>query len=91
MYNSYNWGGYLIWRGYRVFIDGRADVYLDDFMDEYVLAYQMRGDWRRPLDRYDVDYILIETGASFDSLLEASDEWVSVYRDDLAVVYVRAA
>jgi hypothetical protein len=90
MYNSYNWGGYLLWRGYPVFIDGRADVYLDAFMDEYVLAYQLRGDWRRPLDRYDVDYILIEQDASFTTLLEESDEWMQAYADEQAAIFVRA-
>ena len=90
MYNSYNWGGYLLWRGYEVYIDGRADVYLDEFMDEYNLAYQLRGDWRRPLERFDVEYILIESGASLESLLEASDEWTRVYRDDQAVIFVRS-
>lgn len=90
MYNTYNWGGYLLWRGYKVYIDGRADVYMDAFMDEYVLAYQLRGDWRRPLDRFNVEYILIESGASFESLLEVSDEWTRVYRDKQAVIFVRA-
>jgi hypothetical protein len=80
----------LLWQGYKVFIDGRADVYLDDFMDEYVLAYQLRGDWRRPLDRYDVDYVLIERDASFALLLEASEEWTRAYQDDMAVIFVRA-
>ena len=89
MYNSYNWGGYLLWRGYKVFIDGRADVYLDEFMNEYVLAYQLRGDWRRPLDKFGVDYILIESGASLEALLQVSDEWERVYRDDQAVVFLR--
>ncbi|MBN1936780.1 MAG: hypothetical protein JW934_19120, partial [Anaerolineae bacterium] len=91
MYNSYNWGGYLLWRGYKVFIDGRADVYLDDFMNEYVLAYQLRGDWRVPLDRFDVDYVLIERGASLATLLAQTDEWVQVYEDNLAAIFVRAA
>jgi hypothetical protein len=91
MYNSYNWGGYLLWRGYPVFIDGRADVYMDAFMDEYVLAYQLRGDWRRPLEHYAVDYVLIESGASLEALLEASDEWTRVYRDDLAVIFIRSS
>ena len=90
MYNSYNWGGYLLWRGYRVFIDGRADVYLDDFMNEYVLAYQLRGDWRQPLNKYSVDYVLIERDASLATLLEEADtEWTRVYQDDLAVIYTR--
>lgn len=90
MYNSYNWGGYLLWRGYPVFIDGRADVYLDAFMDEYVMAYQLRGEWQQPLDRYAVDYILIESGASLEALLEASAGWTRVYRDEQAVIFERA-
>jgi len=89
MYNSYNWGGYLLWRGYRVFIDGRADVYLDDFMNEYVLAYQLRGDWRQPLDKYAVDYVLIEREASLATLLEASREWTRAYQDNMAVIFTR--
>jgi len=88
--NSYNWGGYLLWRGFKVFIDGRADVYLDAFMDEYVLAYQLRGDWRQPLERYGVDYVLIESGASLSTLLQESKEWTLAYRDDVAVIFERA-
>ena len=90
MYNSYNWGGYLLWLGYEVYIDGRADVYLDEFMDEYNLAYLSLGDWRRPLERFDVEYILIESGIPFATLLEATDEWTRAYRDEQAVIYVRA-
>lgn len=37
-YNAYGWGGYLIWRDVPVFIDGRADVYGDDFMYLYFQA-----------------------------------------------------
>ncbi len=37
IYNEYVWGGYLIWRicpDYRVYIDGRADVYGDKLEEE---------------------------------------------------------
>jgi hypothetical protein len=89
IYNSYNWGGYLIWRGYPVFIDGRADVYMDEFMDEYVEAYQLRGNWRRPLDRYNVDVVLIESDSSLATLLTVSEEWVEIYRDEMAAIFDR--
>jgi hypothetical protein len=89
VYNSYNWGGYLIWESIPVYIDGRADVYMDAFMDEYVLAYQLRGDWRVPLDRYDVDYVLIESGASLGRVLEEAPEWSRVYEDEVAVIFLR--
>ncbi len=89
MYNSYNWGGYLLWRGYPVFIDGRADVYMDEFINYYLLAYRVRADWRRPLDEYNVDYVLIESDASLATLLEADVGWKRVYRDDIAVIFCR--
>jgi hypothetical protein len=89
VYNSYNWGGYLIWKGFPVYIDGRADVYMDAFMDEYVLAYQLRGDWRVPLETYDVDYVLIERGASLGRVLAEVPEWERVYEDEVAVIFVR--
>ena len=90
IYNSYNWGGYLTWRRIPVYIDGRADVYGDAFMDQYVRAFQVRGDWRAPLDDYDVEVVLIERESSLATLLHESVEWARVYQDDLAVVFVRA-
>ena len=90
MYNSYNWGGYLIWKGFPVFIDGRADVYGDAFIDEYMLAYWLHGDWRVPLDRYSVEYVLVESNLAFARLLEEAADWKCVYRDEVAVIFVRA-
>ncbi len=34
--NEYNFGGFLIFNGVRPFIDGRADMYGDKFLDEYI-------------------------------------------------------
>src|SRR4030095_9251321 len=42
MFNDYNWGGYLFWSLYperQVFIDGRADVYSDSFLFDYMNTY----------------------------------------------------
>ena len=44
----------------------------------------------KTLDRFGVEYILIDSGASFEALLEASREWTRAYRDDQAVIFVRA-
>ncbi|HUM71962.1 MAG TPA: hypothetical protein PLK31_24300, partial [Chloroflexota bacterium] len=56
-YNSYNWGGYLIWRGLPVFVDGRADVYGDDFLFYYRQAFDAAPQWRAPLDDLDLTYV----------------------------------
>ncbi len=89
IYNSYDWGGYLIWRGFKVFIDGRADVYLDDFINQYALAYLIQDDWRVPLNKFSVDYILIERQAPLAILLRETDEWRQIYKDDLAIILSR--
>lgn len=89
IYNSYNWGGYLIWRELPVFVDGRADVYGDDFLLFYRRTYDMKQNWQEPLDEYDVDYVLIEAFHPLATLLEASPGWRETYRDRLAVVFVR--
>ncbi len=87
-YNSYNWGGYLIWRGLPVFIDGRADVYGDDFMVYYRQTMDLRANWRDPLRDYDIDYILMERGSELFTLLDASGEWREIYADDIARIYI---
>jgi hypothetical protein len=89
-YNSYNWGGYLIWRGVPVFVDGRADVYGDPFLLYYRRTFDVRPGWQEPLDEYDVDYVLMENGTPLTAVLAASPDWTEVYADDLAQIFVRA-
>lgn len=37
LFNSYNWGGYLLWAlpEYPVFVDGRADLYGDEILSQW--------------------------------------------------------
>lgn len=92
IFNSYNWGGYLIGELYpqhRVFIDSRADLYGDDFIHEYLKAYFVRPNWREPLDKYGVKYVLIEENSPLATLLRASGEWRVLYADPVAVLLER--
>lgn len=88
-YNSYNWGGYLIWRGLPVFVDGRADVYGDDFLFYYRQAFDAGPQWRAPLDDFAVTYVLMERDSPLLTVLAASGDWQQVYQDELAQIYVR--
>ena len=88
-YNSYNWGGYLIWRGLPVFVDGRADVYGDDFLHNYRLTFDSSLKWQEPLDQYQVDYLLMERGDPLNTLLATSSDWQEEYSDDVAQIFVR--
>lgn len=88
-YNSYNWGGYLIWRGFPVFIDGRADVYGDEFIFYYLQTMELQEDWQEPLDDYEIDYVIMETGSALNTLLTVSSEWEELYKDDVAQILIR--
>jgi hypothetical protein len=92
MFNSYNWGGYLIWYlypDYPVFIDGRTDLYDDEFIRQYVKVTLARPDWREVLDQYSVNFVLIESDSILVAFLEESDEWQCIYTDDMATIFIR--
>lgn len=88
-FNSYNWGGYLIWRGIPVFVDGRADVYGDDFLHYYRRTFDLSSRWQEPLDDFDVDYVLVEKFSPLVTLLQSSEAWQQTYLDDVAAIFTR--
>jgi hypothetical protein len=88
-YNHFDWGGYLIWRGVPVFIDGRPDMYGDEFMLMYMQTLAVTPEWRDPLNTYAVDYVLTKSEGSLRILLTESDDWQEVYDDGVACVFDR--
>jgi hypothetical protein len=92
MFNSYNWGGYLLWAlpEYPVFVDGRTDLYDDAVIGEWVQVMRAADGWQDVLDEYGVNLILVEAGSTLDRVLERELGWLNRYRDDQAVIYVRA-
>jgi hypothetical protein len=92
IYNRYGWGGYLIYQlypEYRVYIDGRADVYGDAFFTETMHTYDGLGNWREPLNKYGIQTIIIDPDVALSSLLRSDNEWSKVYEDDQAVIFRR--
>jgi hypothetical protein len=92
IYNRYGWGGYLIRRlypNYRVYIDGRADVYGDSFTLEAVRTYDGHPEWRKPLERLGVRTVIISPNAALSSLLREDHQWTKVFEDKQAVIFTR--
>lgn len=92
IFNWYDWGGYLIWKLYperRVYIDGRADVYGDAFIEEFLRASKGQGDWREPLRRYDIRTVIVKTDSPLASLLIKEEGWSKAFEDAQAVVLVK--
>src|SRR6185369_2438529 len=94
IYNRYGWGGYLIYQlypEYRVYIDGRADVYGDAFFTEAMQVYDGVGNWKEPLDRYGIQTVIIDPNVALSTLLRSGNEWSKVYEDDQAVIFTRSS
>jgi hypothetical protein len=89
--NSYTSGGYLIYMGIPVFIDGRADLYGESFTKQYVEAMELRTADSLPklLDKYRITWTLLEPGNSATSLLDHLPGWRRLYADETAVVHVK--
>ena len=90
--NDYNWGGYLIWKlhpAYPVYIDGRADLYGDDFLEKFAETYQVRARWREQLGRWDIRTVLLPPDAPLVSALLMDPQWIQLYADPVAVILTR--
>ena len=90
LFNSYNWGGYLIWElpEKPVFVDGRTDLYGDELIEEWVEVVQAGANWQEILRDWNVDVILLEPERPVVRLLEEND-WVLRYQDNQAVVFTK--
>jgi hypothetical protein len=92
LFNTYDWGGYLIWRTYptyRVFIDGRADVYGDKFIFDFVNIYHAEAGWEDTLNQQGVHTILVESNSPLATIIRRQPEWHIAFEDITSVIFIR--
>jgi hypothetical protein len=91
--NHYNWGGYVIWKlypEYRVFIDGRADLYGDDFMNRFAdLYYLKKSDWYVAFETYGIQTVMMPPDAPLIEGLRFKNDWEQQYADAQVVVLAK--
>jgi len=89
IFNSYNWGGYLIWRlypDYLSYVDGRTDLFGDRILDIYLSTWLARPSWEDELQEKGIRLVLIEPDAPLAHALEAKG-WLLEFQDLQSVVY----
>jgi hypothetical protein len=92
--NHYNWGGYMIWKlypRYRVYIDGRADVYGDSLMRDFASAYYLSDDWQTILQRAEIRTVMLPPDAPLITGLRSHPGWKQVYSDSQATIMVKVS
>jgi hypothetical protein len=92
LFNSYDFGGYLIWRlypRYRVYIDGRTELYGHTFLNNFIQVYQADIDPRAALDHDHIRTVLVEPGSGLAGFLRKQNDWKRVYEDRVAAIFTR--
>jgi hypothetical protein len=90
VFNSEAYGGYLIFSGVPVFIDGRIEMYGNDFLAAYLAAEG--GDAAALaglLDRYHIAWTLLQAQSPAVAALDRMSGWRRAYADGQAVIFVR--
>ena len=89
--NSYAFGGYLIFRGVPVFVDGRSDMFGDEFLSEAGRAFALSSPHAlvRLMAKYQIGWTMLAPQAAVVELLDHLPEWQRIYTDSIAVVHVR--
>jgi hypothetical protein len=89
----YDWGGYAIWKlypSYRVFVDGRADLYGDDLLRQSIqTVVEIRTGWRDVLDRWKLQAVLVPPSCALTQALLLDPDWHVAFRDSQAIILLR--
>ena len=93
VFNSYDFGGYLLASGVPTFIDGRTELYGEKFFVDHVNATMLTEPENlfRLLRDYQIEATLIRTESPANKLLDHVDGWQRIYSDNIATVYLRKA
>jgi hypothetical protein len=93
MFNSYDYGGYLIYRlapHWKVCVDGRADVYGDKFLLDFLEIYEGKPSWREKFRKLSIDFAIVSKDAPIRQLLLADGSFQEVFVDEQHSVLQRS-
>ncbi len=95
-FNNHDLGAYLIWREFprfKAFLDCRSSIYDPEFLDEYQDAARSASGFRLLAAKYPLNFAAVlhvaGDGGNFASILYQDPEWIPVYLDQAAVLFLR--
>ncbi|MEK7831295.1 MAG: tetratricopeptide repeat protein, partial [Acidobacteriota bacterium] len=94
VYAPDQFGGYLIYRQFKVFVDGRSDFYRQGTVLDEMTRLESAGSWldlEEVLDKRSIDWMLLKRGQALAQIALFSGKWASVYEDSISQVLIRKA
>lgn len=97
LYNEYNYGSYLIFRGIPVFIDSRADLYTPEFngdpdrdiFTDFMKISTIRQYYEELFDKYGITDVLTAKSSTLNLLISKNSDYKVLYEDDNFIIYNR--
>lgn len=91
LYNSYNYGSYLMFQDIPVFIDSRCDLYLSEFngLDYSIFddAMEIEYNYEEEFDFYGVTHALVSKSSLFYKILLKDENYNIIYKDKNFVLF----
>ena len=94
IYDHFNFGSYLEFKGIKTFIDSRCEVYCREFNNVDILE-----DWYNVVngqmhyddlfDKYDIDYAIVYNTERINTYLNKDENYNKLYEDDYFSIYER--
>ncbi|GAP10713.1 hypothetical protein BECAL_01888 [Bellilinea caldifistulae] len=90
LWNSYGWGGYLIWNMPEtpVFVDGRTDLFGDEILKDWLNILNTGEGWEEAVEKWKIGWFLIEPQQPVvEKLIKKG--WRVLYEDEVSIVVAR--
>lgn len=92
IFHEYTWGGYLLyaWPGQPIYIDGMANLFGSDLMEEYRALYEAAPGWERTLEGRQIGAVLVSPASPLAAAIRRSaGAWTVAHESDVAVLFTR--
>ena len=96
IFNDYNYGSYLMYRGIPVFIDSRADVYdpkfnglEDDIFQDFIKTSGLSQYYEDTFEHYGITHIITYSNSKLSLYLNHDYDYSEIYKDEHFVIYER--
>ena len=104
LFNEYNYGSYLLYRGIPVFIDSRADLYSPEFngiknkdgkyegrdiFTDYINTSSGSKYYEDTFEKYDITHVILKKNTKLKMLLSKDKNYNEIYQDDNFIIYER--
>ena len=92
VYNQDEIGDYMIyylWPQYRVFIDGRSDMYGAEIIQDYLKIQQLKSGWKEVFESYDFRWTFDFGSSALSTYLRDNPNWKLVFKGKSADIFVK--